>query len=56
MGGSNESEANALTVVPCGRSSARAVTTETGVHTDAITARNAASSTTLGRSFAEWDP
>ena len=34
-----DKEANALTVVPCGRSPAMAVTTDTGVQTPAITSR-----------------
>ena len=42
MGGFIDSEAKALTVVPCGRPSAIAVTTDTGVATPAMTSRNAA--------------
>jgi hypothetical protein len=36
-----DSEAKALTVVPCGNSSDMAVTTDTGVQTEAITSRKA---------------
>jgi hypothetical protein len=39
MGGFMDSDANALTVVPCGRLPSNAVAIDTGVHTDAITAR-----------------
>ena len=41
IGGSIDSEAKALTVVPCGRPWSRAVTTDTGVQTSVIAARNA---------------
>jgi hypothetical protein len=42
MGGAIDKEANALTVVPYGSPSARVVTTDTGVHTDAMAVRKAA--------------
>ncbi|GAA3369546.1 hypothetical protein GCM10017744_089660 [Streptomyces antimycoticus] len=41
MGGCIESDAKALTVVPCGRRPSIAVTTVTGVATPAITSRKA---------------
>jgi hypothetical protein len=41
MGGFMDKEVKALTVVPCGRSPAIAVTTDTGVQTEAITSRKA---------------
>jgi hypothetical protein len=45
IGGSMDSEANALTVVPCGRSPTIVVTMLTGAHTRDITSRNDVAST-----------
>ena len=41
IGGVREWEAKALTVVPCGRSPSRTVTTATGAATAAMASRNA---------------
>ncbi|UUU37446.1 hypothetical protein JIX56_40665 [Streptomyces sp. CA-210063] len=41
LGGVREGEAKALTVVPCGRRTSRAVTTATGEATAAMASRNA---------------
>jgi hypothetical protein len=45
MGGVSDSEQNALTVVPWGRASSNAVTTETGVHTEPIAALKSSAAT-----------
>ena len=49
-GGSSDSEQNALTVVPCGRSPSKLVTTATGAATDASASRKTTGSTP-GRSL-----